>query len=374
MNRRLVLGAGAAAAAVALAVTALTGRDDPAEPDLEIGVTEHPYRIVYLLDDLADDAVEASTDELWVRPPFDSRLETRAGAPPGAEVVAVQVAVMDRLRIEASDTPLVFARVPGLAPSDVRMAPIVAAGEAAGLLERGEHRTVAGRRCQVLRSGTLLGAGPLVPITEDEHAESCIDGDGLLLEETLFLGGRPTLHRRAVEIDLSPAIDDDLFAAGDIVLPVDQGGGSSRPVDPDSGAEGSFWVLPEAARPRGFAHVGRFSVITPQTERFAEPGRSAVVAGTVDVFVRGADYVTVHQGGTLGRVPAFATPPDAPAIDGGAVGAGALVLSATGSELRFPQTGGRFVHLAGTLPPDDLAMLARQLEETEGSGLVYLDG
>ena len=340
--------------------------------EFTIGHRDAPYRIVYRLDDLSDDGVAPSTDVVWVRQPFESRLETSSGAPPGDELQSIQIAALDRLRLGTLDEPLVIARVPALAVSDVRVAPVLDDAVRGGLLELREQRLVAARRCQVVRSGTLLGAGPLVPITRAEHADSCIDGEGLLLEEVLYRDGKANLHRVAVEVDGTPRITRDLFDAGDIVLPADKGGGSARFVDPTTGSLGPFWILPGNEPPDGFTRLGRISVIPPQPGRFASGTDPAIVAGTADVFVRGADFVVLYQGGTVGRVDAFPATPGAPAIDGGALGEGELLLSAVGTELRFPQRRGRFVHVIGTLAADELRTLARSLTETEGTGLVYL--
>lgn len=372
-RRRWLVLVAVALVAATVAVTRTSGGNTTRDPAFVIGSRTDPYRIVYRLDDRSHDAVEPTTDVIWVRQPFESRLESRTGAPPGGALLSVQIAAIDRLRLGSIDAPLVIARVPGLAVSDVRVAPVLHAAVDAGLLEIRQQRTVAGRRCQVVRSGTLLGAGALVDITRSEYADSCIDAEGLLLEETLFIEGAATVHRVAVEVDRSPALDDTMFDAGKIVLTADQGGGSSRPVDPDVGAKGPYWVVPAGTRPDGFGVVGRYSVITPQTERFADPARAKVVAATADVFTRGVDFVVVHQGGTLGGVEAFARTPGAAHIDGGALGDGELVLSALGTELRFARPGGKFVHVIGTLGVDDLVALARQLVETEGTGLVYLD-
>lgn len=356
---------------VALAACSRThpARDVRSEP-FAIVDRAQPYRIVYRLDDRGDPNIEPSTDEVWVRPPFESRLETSSGA----AVQSVQIASIDRLRLGTLEQPLVIARVPGLAVSAVRIEHVLDDGFDAGLLVEVGRRTILGRPCEVIRSGTLLGAGPLVPITDAEHAETCVDAESIVLEETLFAAGKPTIHRIATEVDTSADLDDDLFAVGALTAAVDKGAGSTRPVDPDTGALGSFWVLPSRAVPRGFTHTGRYSIVPPQSDRFAVPGNPAIVAGTADVFVRGADFVVVWQGGTAGRVVAYPPTPGARRVDGGALGDGEAVLSALGNEVRFARPHGKFVHVVGTMTVRELSAIARDLRETQGTGLVYLDG
>lgn len=339
-----------------------------ADPDFVIGTREAPYRIVYRLGDLSDDRVEPSIDEVWIRQPFESRLETSTND----VLQGVQVSALNRIRFGSLEEPLVVARVPGLAVSDVRVASVLEDAVDAELLELREQREVAGRRCQVVRSGTLLGAGPLVAITDAEHADTCIDGEGLLLEEVLYHDGAPTLHRIATEVDTDPTLRDDLFETGEITLPADGGGGSSLPVDPEVGAIGSFWTPPGNDAPGGFDRVGRYSVVPPQPERFEAPQDPAIIAGVADVFEREHDFVVVWQGGTVGRVDAHPAMPDAARVDGGALGDGEVLLSALGTEVRFARPRGRFVHVIGSLSVDELLAIARSLTESEGAGLVYL--
>lgn len=348
----------------------ITGDPVPDDASFTIGDRALSYRIVYRVDDLGDAAVVPGTDEVVVRRPAESRLRTFRGAPPGGGLLSVQIAALDRLRLGQVDQPLIIARVPGVGVSDLRIAPVLAAGVEAGLLERRGQRMVAGRRCEVVRSGTVLGAGPLVPITAGEHAESCFDAEGLLLEETLFLQGRPTLHRIAVEVRTSLTITDDTFEVGPIVVPVDKGGGSSTAVDPTVGAVGPFWVLPAAAVPAGFEHKGRLSIVPPQPDKFAEPQNPSIIAGTADVYVRGADLIVLWQGGTIGQVDAFAPSPHASPIEVAGLGRGEQLLSALGTELRFSRPSGTFVHVIGTLAPAALREVAGALIETDGAGLV----
>lgn len=354
------------------------GRDSvEVDPDPDFAIDQHlgSYRIVYRLDD-PEGSIPTETDRVLVRPPFDSRLETGPGLPPGGATTSVQIAQLDRLRIGGVDNAATIARVPGLAPSTIRIAPVLDEALAAGLLEIREQREVIGRRCQVYRSGSTLGAGPLVPITEEEFADSCIDERGLLLEETLFLEGEAAYRRTAVEVDLDPEPTDDAFQTGEISAPVDQGGGAVTPADPSAGPEGPFFVLPADAVPEGFALLGRYSVIPPQPEKFADPTlRDSIIAGMVDVYTDDAGtIVAIYQGGTLGQIPAFATLDFAPEVQVPALGEGERLLSALGTEFRFPRDTGKFVHVYGTAGPDLLLGVAESLVETEGTGLVLLDG
>lgn len=374
-------GAGPAATS-STTTTTTTPIDDPGrdsvevdtDPEFAIEQYEGPYRIVYRLDD-PNGTIPTETDRVVVRPPFESRLETGPGLPPGGQTTSVQVATRDTLRIGGVDNAATIARVPGLAPSTIRLAPIVDAALAAGLLELREQREVIGRRCQVYRSGSTFGAGPLVPITAEEFADTCVDGQGLLLEETLFVEGDASYRRTAVEVDLDHRPTDDAFQTGPISAPVDQGGGAVTRAEPDSRPEGRFFELPDEAVPAGYEHVGRFSVIPPQPEKFADPSlRDTIIAGVVDLFADDSDgTVAIYQGATLGQIEAFVPFDFAPSVDAPALGTGTVLLSALGTELRFGLDRGQFVHVYGTEGVDVLTAMAAALVETEGTGLVLVD-
>lgn len=343
------------------------------DPTFSISEISDGHRVVYRLTD-AQGSVE--TDRLTIRPPFESRLETALGAPPGGAVTSVQIGTVDRLALGGVDAPATIARVPGLAPSFLRVGPVLDDALDAGLLERREQRKVLGRRCQVYRSGTTLGAGPLQPITAAEHADSCIDADGLLLEESLFVDSALVFRRTAVDVETGIVSSDADFAVGDPTAPVDQGGGATVLADPTSAPLGRFFILPVDAIPADFAWQARYSVIPPQPDRFADPTRrDSIIAGVADVYAdEDGGVFVLYQGGTLGQVDAFAPAAAASTVDGGTIGPAEVVLSAVGSEVRVALSSGRFVHVIGPLEPDVLVGVVRALEEIEGEGLRLLDG
>lgn len=338
-----------------------------------VGDRSGPWEIVYLVEDLVDDGTTPVRERVVVRPPFDSRLEGLAGDGEGDEVTSVQVSTFDRLRVGGLTDALVVQRVPGLAVSDVRLAPVLRAGIEAALIDVVGRDDVAGRPCLEVRTGTLLGAGRLQAIGGDEEAISCVDADGLVLRETLVIDGEPSLRRTAIEVRASVEPDEADFDVEGVLAPVDQGGGSVLPVDPDRGALGDFWVLPDRAVPDGMAFLGRWAVVEPAPERFTgDPERGSPVAGTVDVWVDGAQLLVLYQGGTRDGDAAHAAVEEAIPVDAGDLGEAELVLSATGSEVRASAGGGRFVHVIGTLDPESLVRVAAALQRTTGEGLEYL--
>lgn len=344
------------------------------EDDLDlVGERSGPWEVVYRVEDLDGDEAEPVRERVVVRPPFDSRLEGLAGDEEGAAVASVQVSTFDRLRVGGTTDPIVVRRVPGLAVSDVRLAPVLRAGREAGLIEVLGRDRVLDRPCLEVRTGTLLGAGHLTAIGDDEHAVSCVDGDGLVLRETLVLDGEPSLRRTAIAVGVGDEPAEGTFDVDGVEAPVDQGGGSVLPVDPERGALGDFWVLDDDAVLDGLVRIGRWAVIPPAPERFTgDPERGSPVAGTVDVWVGGADVLVLYQGGSRDGDPAHRAVPEALAVEAGELGTAELVLSATASEVRAVTTGGRFVNVVGTLEPDALVAVASALRRTTGEGLTYL--
>ena len=106
----MVLGAVVLAGAVGFGAVAILRDDDrpkaaarakatregsdvvPDAAPVAIMRTPARFRIVYRLEDFTGSTVGYSTDVVSVRRPFESRLETRTGRPPGGEVESFQAA------------------------------------------------------------------------------------------------------------------------------------------------------------------------------------------------------------------------------------------------------------------------------------------
>ena len=338
-------------------------------PPVEIERTPSSYRIVYRLEEFTGPKVALSTDKVWVRRPFESRLETWRGAPPGTEELSAQIGRFAMRRNESpAAEPVVIGVPPSTAPSDVRLAPALDDALAHGLLERREVRRVLDRPCQVYRSGQLLSASSLTRPTAAEHTDTCVDAAGLVLEELLVVDGEVLSRRVATEVEEDPQLDDGLFVTGPRTLEVADGGGLVRRMG-EGLPPGEFLVFDPAAIPAGFERVGRFNIIPSQPENFSDPTREgARETSFADVFVRGADHLVIDQGGTLQGVDPFTQDPNAPRIDLGGLGAAEVRLSGLGVELRVKRSGGQFVRLRGTLDPQELAAIGRSLTAVEGTG------
>jgi hypothetical protein len=356
-------------ATTSTASTTSTSTAAASGPRLRIVRTPASWHVEYRL----EEGGKVSTDKVWVRRPFDSVLETWDGAPPGTALQVSQVATLAR----RSSGQVTLEVPPGVPASDVRLQPVLDDALAHGVLVPLGRKTVAGRACQVYRSGQLLSAPVLRKPTAADHGESCVDEAGLVLEEVLTADGKRLSRRVAVSVEEDPAagVGDDRFPVRERTVDVRQGGGRVRRLVPDSRPPGEFFSLD--APPDGFTHEGRYSVVPPQPENFSDDDPSGAGkrrAGVVDVWVRGVDVLVVDQGGTLGGYPPYAPDDAAPTVDlGPTLGHGEVVLSALEPAVRTILPGGRYVRVAGTLPPAELAAVARRLTSGPGGELDFAD-
>jgi hypothetical protein len=332
--------------------------DTPAS--VEVGEPLDAYAVTYQVEETDGDAVRTTSARLLVDRPYRSRLET---LDVDGQRVALRVVDFARSeQVEADEDAKAYAPVPGPSPDDVR-GDLLAPAD-------GEVREVAGRRCQVHRFGAPVLAGRVIA---GDTTDTCIDAEGIVLEEVVTAESGITSRWLATDVDPSPTFDDaDFRIDGATVVSADDGGGSVQEVRPDSSTPGTFYVLD--APPAGFEHRGRYAVVPPQAARpDDENTRAHVIAGVADVYERGIDVLVIEQGGTLGQVAPFGNEPNRTSIDAfdnvpGVADAGPMVF---GGEVRVLVPPGRYVKVSGTLPVDELVAITRSLRATEGTTLVY---
>lgn len=326
------------------------------------------YSIIYRLESHAGGEDVVSTERLWVRRPFESRVESWSGAPPGTKRTSTSINAFGRIRFNEAT----FNVAPAPAPQDRRVDVALEEAERGGYVDVRELRRVADRKCRVLRIAGEGQSGSLLRFEDDAetYTDVCLDEAGLALEEANIVDGKLLTRKLAVEVDESPKLDDAMFRAGEAKLTVRQGGGSVKEAEPTSRPPGTFWELPED--PPGFERVGRYAVIPPQAG-FEDPTqRAGILAFTSDVWVLGIDVLVIEQGATLGGRDAFAPDPDARKVDVGDLGRGEVVYGLRTNEIRVLRKGGQFVRVFGTLEPSRLLAFARSLEEQPGDELVYI--
>jgi hypothetical protein len=329
------------------------------------------YRVVYRVENLAGGDRTVSTDELWVRRPFSSRLETRAGPPPGGDVSAVTISDFGLIASSGSNSePLVLRVSPSAPNGDLRLNGVLdELVDDRGLRPRSDRDEIAGRACQVFRTGEPIGTGQLVTPTDEDYADVCIDAAGLVLSETWRVGGTILRRKVAVEVETDIALSDELFRPDARVLAADAGGGEVIALEPTSRPPATFWELDSA--PEGFTHQGRFLVRPPGAPVGAQTTTVTKSEIVVDVYVAGADFVLVLQG-SIDREPE--SDPDDRRVRLGPLKEGRLHVDVFGANVLARPDAVRYVRVMGTIEPDRLVAIAAELQPRPRGTLVPLGG
>lgn len=323
------------------------------------------YRIVYEV----EEGDRRSIERLTVRRPFESRLEVWIDEDTDAVPLSVDVTAFGRSSRDGAESGRAAVAIPPSVPSnDLRIEHVLRGAIDADLIEAREWREVAGRACQILRTGADLRAADITGPDGGEWVDSCVDEEGLVLESVATSGGETTRRLVAVDVEVDPEIERGTFEVGDRTIPILDGGGATAAVTLDSRPPGTFLELPTQLPLERF---GRFAVVPPQPDVFADPlQRGRRVGTTSDVLREGLDIVVVDRGGSLDGTDVIETPADATPVDLDDLGTGHLVITPQGASIEAELGGGRFVRVSGTVAVDELVALARGLREVEGGELV----
>jgi hypothetical protein len=331
-------------------------------PALRITEVARTYRVVYVVETYARDERTVTTERVWVRRPFQSRVETRRGSPPGTSELSLRQSAFGVLASTSENAqPLNIAAPPALSSGDLRMDAVLAEAVDDKIIERRERREVYGRVCQVYRAGGPVLAGDIERYERgsDEYADICVDRNGLVIEEAWTSDDRFLRRRAAVDVDVNPSIDQDLF---DIEAPAEEGPlrGTVQRVAPGTIDADKLWSLRKT--PKGFSYRGKYAVIrSSATGPQQQPGTQAVApTSTSDVYTRGADLVVVDQDPSLIQAIRSEDRPAQPIRLKGFDRA-ELVIDARMSEVRGETSDDSVVRIYGTLPPSELLELARNL-------------
>jgi len=346
--------------AVALVLVAAACSSSHDATSVVIGHVPSSYVITYRV----DSGGSTSEETISVRRPFDGRVE--AGE-------SISVSSFARLLLRGRGTEGgVLAQPPSPAFGDIRFDIALADGLERGLIERLGTARVAGRRCQRYRTAVAPGSAHLQPLVKDgDSVVSCVDADGLVLDERTTAGGKEIRHQTASSVRVGVKIDDHRFSTAGAPTPVVQGGGTVVRLTDDSRTPGTFWEL--RSSPSGFVHRGRYAVVPPQPGGFQPGHESERIAGVVDVYTRGADVLLVDRGGSVGGGAPYAAEPAATDVDLGALGRGELLLGLLANEVRVRQPGGHYVRVSGTVKPKVLVDVARALHSVPGATLTVDD-
>ena len=296
-----------------------------------------------------------------MRRPFEARDETRRNG----KLVVLTVNGFARVNTGRA----LLALPPADANGDMRPDAFLPDAIHDGYALARERRRVAGRVCRVYRTAGESGAGSLPPVRNlrGNYIDRCFDASGLLLEEVSYADGQLIDRRIATHVDEHPTFADKDFDVSGTPIAATVGGGSVKELTPDSRLPGAFWDLPEP--PAGFAHMGRYAVVPPQSELTDLQKRTSIVATVDDVWVHGPDVLILRQGGTLGGVEPFGKDANARKVSVGALGSGDLLYALRSSQVRMSIGKGHFVIVEGTLAPTRLLAIARSLVKGKGGAL-----
>lgn len=353
------------AAAVAREGSERTGA---ADPRWAFGPFPERYRITYRVVVTGAE----TTEDVSVIAPFDSRTVSYRGRDAKGAPLDERELTFGLLATRANGQTSALQVPPALAGP--RPAAAIPGAEEAGLVTRREVREVAGRRCQVWRTGGALAATTFVAPGGDDYIDLCIDADGLLLEEWQVNGGVGIRHRVAVAVRTGGVEPEDLAQLPrDVTLTVNQGGGSIVETEPTARPVGPF--LDTAGPPSGFTLRGRFTVVPPQAALLEGAERGKTVAAVTDVYVRGTDAIIIERGGVLDLSDPWAADDAFPDVDlGPGIGTGELVPGRGGSEVRALLGSGRYLRVSGSVDLDALVEVARSLVAVDdGAGIGFSD-
>jgi hypothetical protein len=338
-------------------------RDDG--PAVELGDPPSSYRIVWRVDAGNPVGTTVRTEVLDVHRPWQSRLTTRDGPPPGTAVSDVQLGDFGRLVLRPTgEKETVLVVQPDLAPSDLRLDVDLDALVRAKGVEVRERRKVAGEPCQVYRTtappqGQSIGT---VPSASGDVVDSCVDRHGLIREQLVWFRDHLLLRRRATSVDLHPGLGaHELDVRSAATVPVQLGGGAIAPVTAGELPTGSF-VLDSP--PPGFRLQGRYAVAPS-----APPSSNGTPQGNrrssfVDVWTNGIDVVLLDQGGLTFSGDALGPNPLSTTVDLGPLGAGRSAPGPRFSQVAISRKDGTYVRLLGTLPVPRLVELMKTLRRT----------
>lgn len=347
----------------------------------EVRITGVPdtFRITYEVHGAAgpDGGETVTTEVLEVDRPFRSLAVTREGSPPGGRIVTGRISDLNRLLLFNDGSWNELQLAPALAASDLRLDGVLdRLVDSGDVQRRDEVRRIAGRACEVFRLGGPIGGGGIVPVgsAANEHADICVDEDGLVLLEAWEKDGKVLRRRTAVDVAVDVTFADDTFTVEDAdPVSATSGGGSARRVTDDSPFGARTWNLPRP--PVGFRHVGRWAVIWPRLDSSIDPfagAESGRIAGIATVWVSGPDVLVVEQGASADGARPFDAHPQGENVDLGALDAGEVVTDGRGTEVRVSYVDGTYVRVWSTLPRNDVIELARTLEPGPGGEPVFV--
>jgi hypothetical protein len=189
------------------------GEEDPERP----AVTPAPaYRVVYRVVDRVsvDQRVRGTTetDVLEVERPDRLRLEHREGLPPGGRLLEGSI-VNGRFTMTFPDEVAhAFSPLTVLSEPRLFSEPALRAAADAGKAESLGRSSIMGQPCNRYRY-RHFGGESLSEGDGQEHVDTCVTPDSIMLREAIEFSGREVRVSEAVQLDRAPHFAQDTFVA-----------------------------------------------------------------------------------------------------------------------------------------------------------------
>ena len=183
------------------------------DPDTDLGAPVDAFRVVYSVEDFADEPVSFRTETLEVRRPYDGRLEGRPGLPPGGDITSGKVSNREYgwQLDDAGRLQFGLRRPPGGPTRDVSFRALLDAHRAGHVEMRGRGAAL-GRSCVWFAVADPFPALLKMP-TDESRVEACVDPSGILLRETWTIDDRVVRVIEATVLD-TDAPNDERFLIG----------------------------------------------------------------------------------------------------------------------------------------------------------------
>lgn len=334
---------------------------------LEIEKVPTTYAATYRFENRARDEVIISTEKVWVKRPFASRVESYKGPVASGRPGTVRQSVFGTLssRSEGGSEPLNIAAPPSVASGDIRIDAILEEAVRSKAMVIREQREVIGRHCQVYRAGSSVLAGD-VPIYKPgggDYADVCIDANGIILEEYWVQDDEPLRRRVALSLRVGLPLDNDLFEVEVEATPGVKRGLVERVKIEPSNDGTPLWTLGKP--PAGFDSLGRYAVVLSPDAVPSTGGMPGIPpTSTSDVYIRGPDIIVVDQDPSLATIASFEGRPIRE-IKLDRLRNAKLIVDARMSEVRAETGDGSLVRILGTVPSEELIDLANRLRPRE---------
>jgi hypothetical protein len=165
-------------------------------------------RVVYRVEDSAQQPVRVTTVVVDSTPPYRGRSRTLGGPPPGStDLGGVAWDEGHQYLLDpGGGVRTIQVVAPGFAGTSTGLGVALPAAQSHGLVRSGGTARVAGRTCTEWVSRGPLDSDPFAPATASDRTTSCVDAEGLLLRETWTLHGRVVRTRTAVSVGRGPPL------------------------------------------------------------------------------------------------------------------------------------------------------------------------